>query len=103
MEGSSSLKSFIEGLTGIIIMIIKPIKSMKWLSISSLLRTSWSVYKVSPLWNLKYQEQKKKSADDTDYNLEEKERLLYDQVCLCYFFSNTTRIKFYEYEVGRCR
>ncbi|XP_023346008.1 uncharacterized protein LOC111715006 [Eurytemora carolleeae] len=44
--------------------------------------TSWSVYKVSPLWNLKYQEQKKKSADDTDYNLEEKERLLYDQKAL---------------------
>ena len=39
---------------------------------------------MSPLWNLKYQERKKKFADDTDYNLEERERLLYDQVCLCY-------------------
>ena len=51
---------------------------------------------MSPLWNLKYQEQKKKSADDTDYNLEEKERLLYDQVCLCYLF---TFFKYHEDQV----
>ena len=83
LNWSSSLKSQIEGLTEIII-IIKQDTSIKWLIISSLFRTIWSVYKVSPLWNLKYQERKKKFADDTDYNLEERERLLYDQVCLCY-------------------
>ena len=42
-------------------------------------RTSWSVYRVSPLWNLKYKvKKKKKSLDDTDYNLEE--RAEYDEV-----------------------